>query len=115
MSATGTRGRLLGTQAGDVGLRIPKLGKGSLLASMLEPRRRIDRALGAVVMEAYVAGVSTRSVDDLVAALGAEGGTVQQAGHRPPGPIIGSSSASMTSHSSATHRPIVDGGKSSVG
>ena len=41
---------------------------------MLEPRRRIDRALGAVVMEAYAAGVSTRSVDDLVAALGAESG-----------------------------------------
>ena len=41
---------------------------------MLEPRRRIDRALHAVIMEAYVAGVSTRSVDDLVAALGAESG-----------------------------------------
>ena len=68
----GHRPRLLATQAGDVELRIPKLRKGSLLPSMLEPRRRIDRALGAVVMEAYVAGVSTRSVDDLVAALGAE-------------------------------------------
>ena len=41
---------------------------------MLEPRRRIDRALHAVIMEAYVAGVSTRSVDELVAALGAESG-----------------------------------------
>ena len=70
----GHRPRLLGAQAGDVELRIPELGKGSLLASVLEPRRRIDRALGAVVMEAYVAGVSTRSVDDLVAALGAESG-----------------------------------------
>ena len=70
----GHRPRLLATQAGGVGLRIPKLGKGSLSASVLEPRRRIDRALGAVVMEAYAAGVSTRSVDDLVAALGAESG-----------------------------------------
>ena len=70
----GHRPRLLAAQAGDVGLRIPKLGKGSLSASVLEPRRRIDRALGAVVMEAYAAGVSTRSVDDLVAALGAESG-----------------------------------------
>ena len=66
--------RLLATQAGDVELRIPKLRKGSLLPSVLEPRRRIDRALHAVIMEAYVAGVSTRSVDDLVAALGAESG-----------------------------------------
>ena len=70
----GHRPRLLAAQAGDVELRIPKLGKGSLSASVLEPRRRIDRALGAEVMEAYVAGVSTRSVDDLVAALGAESG-----------------------------------------
>ena len=60
----GHRPRLLATQAGDVELRIPKLRKGSLLPSVLEPRRRIDRALHAVIMEAYVAGVSTRSVDD---------------------------------------------------
>ena len=70
----GHRSRLLATRAGDVELRIPKLRKGSFFPSMLEPRRRIDRALWAVVMEAYVAGVSTRSVDDLVAALGAESG-----------------------------------------
>ena len=70
----GHRSRLLATQAGDVELKIPKLRKGSFFPSMLEPRRRIDSALWAVVMEAYVAGVSTRSVDDLVAALGAESG-----------------------------------------
>ena len=70
----GHRGRLLATQAGDVELKIPKLRKGSFFPSMLEPRRRIDKALYAVIMEAYVAGVSTRSVDDLVAALGAESG-----------------------------------------
>jgi transposase-like protein len=66
--------RLLATQAGDVELKIPKLRKGSFFPSILEPRRRIDQALYAVVMEAYVNGVSTRSVDDLVAALGVDSG-----------------------------------------
>jgi putative transposase len=66
----GYRPRLLATQAGDIELGIPKLRKGSFFPSILEHRRRIDRALYAVVMEAYVSGVSTRSVDDLVAALG---------------------------------------------
>ena len=70
----GSRPRLLTTQAGDIGLRIPKLRKGSFFPSILEPRRRIDQALYAVVMEAYVNGVSTRSVDDLVGALGATSG-----------------------------------------
>ena len=70
----GSRPRLLATQAGDVELTIPKLRKGSFFPSILEPRRRIDQALYAVVMEAYVAGVSTRSVDDLVAALGIDSG-----------------------------------------
>ena len=56
----GRRPRLLATQAGDVELRIPKLRKGSFFPSILEPRRRIDQALYAVVMEAYVNGVSTR-------------------------------------------------------
>jgi transposase-like protein len=66
----GHRPRLLATQVGDIELGIPKLRKGSFFPSILEHRRRIDRALYAVVMEAYVSGVSTRSVDDLVAALG---------------------------------------------
>lgn len=70
----GSRPRLLATQAGDVELRIPKLRKGSFFPSILEPRRRIDQALYAVVMEAYVNGVSTRAVDDLVAALGVDSG-----------------------------------------
>ncbi len=70
----GGRQRLLTTKAGDVELRIPKLRKGSFFPSILERRRRIDRALFAVVMEAYVHGVSTRKVDDLVAALGAASG-----------------------------------------
>ena len=70
----GTRPKVLATKAGDVQLRIPKLRKGSYFPSILEPRRRIDQALYAVVMEAYVHGVSTRSVDDLVVALGADSG-----------------------------------------
>jgi len=48
----GTRARLVTTQAGDVGLRIPKLRKGSFFPVILEPRPRIDQALYAVVMEA---------------------------------------------------------------
>ncbi len=70
----GTRPRLVTTQAGDVGLRIPKLRKGSFFPVILEPRRRIDQALYAVVMEAYVQGISTRSVDDLVEAMGIDSG-----------------------------------------
>jgi len=70
----GTRDRLLSTKAGDVELKIQKLRKGSFFPSILERRRRIDRALFSVVMEAYVHGVSTRKVDDLVAALGAASG-----------------------------------------
>lgn len=70
----GTRSRLLSTKAGDVNLQIPKLRQGSFFPSLLEPRRRIDKALWAVVMEAYVHGVSTRKVDDLVQALGIEAG-----------------------------------------
>ena len=70
----GARERLLSTKAGDLELRIPKLRQGSFYPSLLEPRRRIDRALWAVVMEAYVHGVSTRKVDDLVRALGIDAG-----------------------------------------
>jgi putative transposase len=70
----GHRSRTLSTKAGDLEVKIPKLRKGSYFPSFLEPRRRIDQALYAVVMEAYVKGVSTRSVDDLVAALGVASG-----------------------------------------
>ena len=66
--------RLLTTKAGDVEPNIPKLRKGSFFPSVLERRPRIDQALYAVVMEAYVHGVSTRKVDDLVAALGVDAG-----------------------------------------
>jgi putative transposase len=70
----GSRARLLSTKAGDVELKIPKLREGSFFPALLEPRRRIDRALLAVVMEAYVHGTSTRKVDDLVKALGVDSG-----------------------------------------
>jgi putative transposase len=70
----GHRDRQLSTQAGDVSLQIPKLRQGAFFPVILEPRRRIDQALHAVVMEAYVHGVSTRAVDDLVAALGIDAG-----------------------------------------
>ncbi len=70
----GTRPKVLTTKAGDLQLAIPKLRKGSYFPELLEPRRRIDQALYAVVMEAYVNGVSTRSVDNLVAAMGVDTG-----------------------------------------
>ena len=70
----GHRPKLMSTAAGDVELEIPKLRHGSFFPSLLERRRRIDRALFAVVMEAYVHGVSTRKVDDLVKALGIASG-----------------------------------------
>jgi putative transposase len=70
----GHRPRLLWTTARDLELRIPKLRAGSFFPSLLERRRRVDQALFAVVMEAYLHGVSTSKVDDLVRALGADSG-----------------------------------------
>jgi transposase-like protein len=70
----GSRSKTITTTAGDLELRIPKLRVGSFFPSLLERRRRVDQALFAVVMEAYLHGVSTRKVDDLVKALGADSG-----------------------------------------
>ena len=61
------------TRVGTVELRIPKLRKGAYFPAFLEPRRTAEKALTAVIQEAYVQGISTRSVDDLVRAMGMEG------------------------------------------
>ena len=70
----GGRPKTLSTPAGDLELRIPKLKVGSFFPALLEPRRRVDKALWAVIMTAYISGTSTRKVDDLVRALGCDTG-----------------------------------------
>ena len=69
----GYRPRRWDTRAGSIELQIPKLRQGSYFPALLEPRRRAERALLSVVQQAYVEGVSTRRVDDLVRSLGCEG------------------------------------------
>jgi transposase-like protein len=69
----GTRTRTWDTRVGTIELAIPKVRTGSYFPSLLQPRRRAEQALLTVVQEAYVHGVSTRKVDDLVKALGLEG------------------------------------------
>ena len=69
----GYRDRAWETRAGTVALKIPKLRKGSYFPGFLEPRRMAEKALTAVIQEAYIQGVSTRSVDDLLQAMGMSG------------------------------------------
>ena len=69
----GYRGRAWDTRVGRIDLEIPRLRRGSYFPSFLEPRRTAEKALTAVIQEAYIHGVSTRAVDDLVKALGASG------------------------------------------
>lgn len=61
------------TRSGTVELRIPELRKGTYLPGLLEPRRMAEKALTALTQEAYIQGISTRSVDDLVKAMGMTG------------------------------------------
>ena len=103
----GSRARLLSTKAGDVELRIPKLREGSFFPSLLEPRRRIDRALLAVVMEAYVHGTSTRKVDDLVKALGVDAGISRSEVSRICGELDGEVAAFRSRSLSHTAFPYV--------
>ena len=70
----GHRPRTITTTAGDLELKIPRLRAGSFFPSLLERGRRVDQSLFAVIMEAYLHGTSTRKVDDLVKALGADSG-----------------------------------------
>lgn len=72
-SRNGYRDRAYETRAGKVDLKIPKLRSGSYFPGFLEPRRTAERALTAVIQEAYIQGISTRSVDDLVKAMGMSG------------------------------------------
>ena len=72
-SRNGYRGRLWETRAGSVPLKIPKLRQGSYFPGFLEPRRTAEKAIAAVIQEAYIQGISTRSVDELVKALGMSG------------------------------------------
>jgi putative transposase len=70
----GHRPRTITATAGDLELKIPRLRAGSFFPSLLERRRRVDQSLFAVIMEACLHGTSTRKVDDLVKALGADSG-----------------------------------------
>ena len=72
-SRNGHRERRWDTRAGTIALDVPKLRKGSYLPSLLEPRRRAEQALVSVVCQAYVEGISTRRVDDLVKSMGIDG------------------------------------------
>lgn len=72
-SRNGYRERALETRAGTIGLKIPKLRSGSYFPDFLEPRRTAEKALTAVIQEAYIQGISTRSVDELVKAMGMSG------------------------------------------
>ena len=74
----GSRTRSWDTRVGTIELEVPKVRTGSYYPSLLQPRRRAEQALRALVQEAYVHGISTRKVDELVKALGLDGTSKSQ-------------------------------------
>ena len=72
----GYRERALDTRLGALDVRIPKLRQGSYFPAFLEPRKTVERALVAVIQEAWIKGISTRKIDDLVQAMGMTGGSL---------------------------------------
>ena len=108
----GYRDRVWETRAGTVELKIPKLRKGSYFPGFLEPRRTAEKALTAVIQEAYIQGVSTRSVDELVQAMGMSGISKSQVS-RSPSPLRWRSTTRAAARSwawrSAPRRPRPSG------
>ena len=101
----GYRERGWETRAGRIDLAIPRLRKGSYFPSFLEPRRTAEKALVAVIQEAYVQGVSTRSVDDLVRAMGGTGVSRSQVS-RLCAEIDERAQARSSTARSKAHRPM---------
>lgn len=102
-SRNGYRERTWDTRAGSVELRIPKLRRGSYFPEFLEPRRTAEKALAAVIQEAYVQGISTRSVDELVKALGMSG-VSKSLGHACAPSSTSACTPSSSARSKATGR-----------